>query len=139
MILAGQPPRVSTASEGLVNLTLTNCGTATQNVLAAGTDAIGPGGRWQLTPQTGTGICPLGENKYSLLALGPLGGGPRGIANYLANSPTPLGNDSGVPFPFPPSPAAATTINFFLTMPCQGSVGAGLTQTLSATFTAVVA
>jgi hypothetical protein len=122
-------------NSGAVFLTLTNCGTATQHVVAAGTDASGPTGAWALTDVVSGSICSLGTDKYSVFALGPTSGRDY-VRAQLGVTPTMLAV-SGDPYPLVPSGVAPVTL--VLTMPCQGSNGAGATKSLSATFTAIVA
>jgi hypothetical protein len=123
-------------SFGQHDVALTNCGTTDEHVVAAGTNASGPSGTWQLIPSAD--ICATGVNKYQLDIYGPVGGA--GILTYLETTPKPLGRLVGgvfVTYSFPPS--VVTNAVFQLAMPCQGSNGAGETKTLTATFTAVVA
>jgi hypothetical protein len=111
-------------------VTITNCGTAGQNLLAATTDAVGPGGSWRPLALSGTAdICTAPDRFYLSLA------STSRPDLYLVGTPAPvLATGGGPPAVFPPG---ANGFQLLIIMPCQGSNGAGETKTLTATFTAV--
>lgn len=120
-------------SEGEANITANNCGTAGQNLLGSTTNATGPGGSWTPTAYNGT-IDPCAAlNRFYLSIFGfttP--------AMYMTGTAAPvLASLGGPPAVFPAGDAKVFRLT--ITMPCQGSNGAGETKTLSATFTATVA
>jgi type 1 fimbria pilin len=120
-----------------------NCGTAAENVSAAGTDATGPSGVWSLgdfsqdAPASGN-PCDARPNLYFLGTNGSDGPDVHLESNPITKTARLLGtypnNAPGVW-----APNAAADIQLELEMPCQGSNGAGETKALTTTFTAVVA
>jgi hypothetical protein len=118
-----------------------NCGTASENVAAVGTDASGPSGDWTLG-HWATDAPPAGNpcvNRPNLYFLGTNGSSgdvvlQRDTITKTSGLLTQPGGDPGVW-----NPGAAADIQMYLIMPCQGSNGAGEAKTLSATFTAIVA
>jgi len=122
-------------SQGNSDITVTNCGTAGQNILGSTTNAVGPGGSWTPTsyyPSLTIEPCPAPDRFY--LSIG-------GFTVYgldaMTNTPAPvLASSGGPPAVFP---AGDKAFRMRLIMPCVGSNGAGETKTLTATFTAVVA
>jgi hypothetical protein len=117
---------------GQANIAISNCGTAGQNLLGSATDASGASGTWTLTTEgVGGSPCP-NLNRYWLdvfmFAFPVL---------FLNGTPTPVLASGGGPAVL----AAGTSYpsRMEITMPCEGSNGAGETKTLTATFTAVVA
>lgn len=120
---------------GSQQLLLTNCGTANEHLVVAGTDATGPSGAWALSA---TLSCEQ-LNAYSLQAR-KQAGEPSfqfQIMHLVTKTPSTLADAAGVPYVF--AADAPTDVNLALTMPCQGSNGAGEQKSLSVTFTAVVA
>lgn len=117
-----------------------NCGTAPENVAVMGTDAVGPGGTWALgywvTDSSGGNPCDAGANVYFLQTNGSTAGvslqatAITKASRLLGTAPN---DDPGVW-----GPGATADIALGLTMPCQGSNGAGETKSLSVTFTAVL-
>jgi hypothetical protein len=116
-------PSMSSRAERAISWT--NCGTADENLYASATDASGPSGSW--SPVVAN-VCGA-TNQFMLAALAPQFTAP------LLAAPT-LVSENGSPVVFPAGQSRDGKLN--LTMPCQGSNGAGETKTLTATFTAVV-
>ena len=121
-------------SSGESDLTITNCGTAGQNLLGATTDATGPSGSWTPLDFDVVGVIDpcLGPNQFYLSIFGFT---TRSL--FMTGTPAPVRTSFGGP----PAvfPTGDKVFRLFIHMPCQGSNGAGETKTLSATFTAVVA
>lgn len=115
------------------SLSLTNCGTAGENVLASATNASGPSGSWTPTSVTANNPCPT-LNVYSLVWT-PSASGFRIL--LLTGTPRMALDSQGQPWVFPAG-SATSGGQLSLGMPCQGSNGAGETKALTATFTAVV-
>lgn len=121
-------------SYGASDITITNCGTAGQNLLAATTVATGPSGSWTPVDHAATGILDpcTGPNRFYVSIFG--GTTPElfmvGSFRYVRAS-----------FGGPPEvfPLGDKVFPLTMYMPCQGSNGAGEAKTLTATFTAVVA
>jgi hypothetical protein len=116
------------------SMSLTNCGTAGENVLASTTNASGPSGSWTPTSVSANNPCPT-TNVFALLwtISAP------GFRNLLLTGTPRMALDTqGQPWVFPAG-SATSGGELLLGMPCQGSNGAGDTKTLTATFTAVVA
>jgi hypothetical protein len=120
------------------NLTVNFCGTAAgQNLLASTTAATGPSGSW--TPSAynpGVNPCPS-VNVFYLEVYNALANTspPPAIALTSALAPVPA-SLGGPPEVFP---SGDQLVPVRLTMPCQGSNGAGETKTFTVTFTAAVA
>ena len=116
------------------DITVTNCGTAGQNLLGSTTNAAGPGGSWTATsyyPSLTVEPCPAPDRFYLSIF------GFTVPALYMTATPAPvLASSGGPPAVFP---AGDKVFRMGLLMPCVGSNGAGETKTLTATFTAVVA
>jgi hypothetical protein len=116
-----------TVTTGSPNIAVSSCSTATETVLARGTDATAPGVVWTLTT---TAPCPLAApttNQYNL-GLRPIGGtGTTDV--FLSGTNGSLG-----------TVAANTTLTRIpiMRMPCTGSAGAGQTMSMSYVFTATV-
>ena len=125
------------SASGQANITIGNCGTAGQNLLAAATNASGPSGSWTLFNPAPGGIgsvgspCPTTDRFYLSIFMFVI------PAMYLGETSAPvLSSVAG-----PPALLAAGTnypSQLEITMPCQGSNGPGEAKTLTATFTAVV-
>ena len=119
-------------SSGDADITVNNCGTAGQNILAATTDATGPGGSWTPLAYNGTIDPCTAQNRFYLDIFGftvP--------ALYMTGTPAPVLQAAGGPAAvFPPG---SKGFRLSIVMPCQGSNGAGSAKTLTATFTGVVA
>ena len=125
---------IALMSVGPSNITVSNCGTAGQNLLAATTDATGPSGSW--TPIAFSGVPPepcqtLNLNGFYLELL-KVGGDP---PLYMTGTPAPVRAQNGTPDVFP---AGDQVFRLSIFMPCVGSNGAGERKSLTATFTAVV-
>lgn len=103
---------------------LTNCGEATQQVSASGTDASSAGGTWLLGNDLTA--CPL--NGYSLVA-------NAGVPVTLSYAPQLL-RDTAAPAQW--DGGQRHFIGLAIFMPCQGSNGAGEGKTFTVTFTATV-
>jgi hypothetical protein len=121
-------------SFGRTNITVDNCGSAGQNLLAATTDATGPSGSW--TPIAFSGApdpCQtLNRNGFYLELFTP----DPFRSLFMTGTPAPVRQaTSGMPEVFP---AGEQVFRLSILMPCVGSNGAGETKTLTATFTAVV-
>jgi hypothetical protein len=108
------------ASRGL---TVTNCGSGSENVLARGTNATSTGGTtWTLEPNQGD-LCSTTNRFTQRIDTGPLSL-PLSTQNSSVGSVV-----SGQPAQW----------NALLVMPCAGSGGAGEIMTFSYIFTAVLA
>jgi hypothetical protein len=120
--------------QGNSDITVTNCGTAGQNLLGSTTNAVGPGGSWTATsyfPSLTIEPCPAPDRFY-LSVFGFIGS----TSLIMTNTPAPvLASLGGPPAVFP---AGDKVFRMSLIMPCVGSNGAGETKTLTATFTAVL-
>jgi hypothetical protein len=118
---------------------LTNCGNAVENVAAVGTDATGPAGSWALftlANATGT-ICTAGPNVYGLYNTGSAAiSDVETSFQAITKNPANLTATSGGAAIW--NAGQTAIIPFKVTMPCQGSNGAGETKTFSVTFTAAV-
>jgi hypothetical protein len=131
----------STGSFGGTLWTMTNCGTAGENVLASATNASGPSGSWTLTSPFAYNPCPT-INAFSLLwHIADQNGIPlQSFLNMsLSNTPQMATNNHNPADPWVFSAGGLTYSSLDLAMPCRGSNGAGETKTFTATFTAVVA
>jgi hypothetical protein len=121
-------------SSGESDITITNCGTAGQNLLAATTDATGPSGSW--TPvdfeivQT-VDPCTAPNRFY----LGIFGFTTPNL--YMIGTPRHVRASLGGPLAV--FPVGDKVFRMTIHMPCQGSNGAGELKSMTATFTAVVA
>lgn len=119
-------------SEGTQDITVSNCGTADQNLLGSTTDATGPGGSW--TPRAYNGSinpCAARDEFYLYIF------GFTNPALYMTGTAAPvLASSGGAPAAFP---TGDKVFRLGLIMPCQGSSGAGETKAITATFTGVVA
>jgi len=120
--------------QGDSDITVTNCGTAGQNLLGSTTNATGPGGSWTATsyyPSLTIAPCPAPDRFY----LSIFGFTVEDL--LMTGTPAPvLASLGGSPAVFP---AGDKVFRMSLIMPCVGSNGAGEAKTLTATFTAVVA
>jgi hypothetical protein len=110
----------SVVSNGSPSITVTNCGSTTQSLLARGTDATGPSATWTLTSGS---VCDTSGtvDQYKL--------GISTVATPTWLTSTNLGIGSQ-------ATASSTTYTPRLVMPCTGSQGNGQTMTMSYVFTA---
>ena len=115
--------------------TVTNCGTAGQNLTLTGSNASGAGGSWIISGSArGTNQCPTVDRIN-------LTGHREADANqgiHLTTSPRLVLAPGGVT-PYVQGAGLADNFGFTLDMPCQGSNGAGDEKTLTVTFTATIA
>jgi hypothetical protein len=119
-------------SSGESNITVSNCGTAGQNLLGATSDATSSAGAW--TPLAYTGIIDpcTAPNAFYLSLFGFTT-----TSLYMTGTPAPVRVSLGGPVAVFPVGDKVFRLTFI--MPCQGSNGAGETKALTSTFTAVVA
>jgi hypothetical protein len=104
-------------------LTVTNCGTASENVFARGTNATSTAGTtWTLEPNL-PDLCST-LNRFGQRV------GTGGISVPLTTQNTAVASVAG---------GQASPLNALLVMPCVGSGGAGEVMTFSYLFTAVLA
>lgn len=108
--------------------TYASCSGTAERVYARATDASGSSASWSLVP--GIGDCSLGSlNEFSLLARGDVSGEQRipqtwGLLTVDSEIETLVADAAG----------SATELE--VTLPCQGSDGAGETMSFQITFTA---
>jgi len=119
-------------SNGNADIAFNNCGTASQNLLGSATDASSPSGSWSLVDPGNfvSSPCPS-TNTFWLNVFGFVF-----AARFLTSTAAPVLGSDGTPWRFPAGATQPSRLT--ITMPCQGSNGAGATKTLTATFTAVV-
>lgn len=122
-----------------------SCSTAPQNVSVVGTDASGASGSWELgywatdAPPQGN---PCDASRGNLYFLGTNGssGDPSLIRDSIAKTPRLLSdydaNNQVIPGVW--QPGGVANIQLEITMPCQGSNGAGEQKSLSISLTAIV-
>jgi hypothetical protein len=104
-------------------LTVTNCGTASENVFARGTNATSTAGTtWTLEPNL-SDLCSTLNRFTQAIDTGPLSIG-------LSTANQAVASVAG---------GQASSLNALLVMPCVGSGGAGEVMTFSYLFTAVLA
>jgi hypothetical protein len=133
-------PTARITREAATMARVTNCGAASQNVMAAGTDAASSsGGSWNLglwsdAPPEGN-PCVVGPNLY-FLNTNTTAGAVVVTRSTITKTSAFLLAPGLAPAVWPAS--ASTDIGLELTMPCRGSNGGGEAKTLSITFTAVV-
>jgi hypothetical protein len=130
-------PGFNSFGTGDVAPRFSNCGTATESLFVAGTDAqtvcSAPCAvhTWTLIGGSGSS-CPVLINKY-ILAYGIDGGGP--IAS-VTKATAPLIKPGGFPATY--TPGEAHDLSFVMEMPCEGSDGVGESFGQSVTLTATV-
>lgn len=121
-------------SQGNRDVSIANCGTVGQNLLGSSSNATGTSGSWTplaYEPTFTISPCPAVNGFYLDLF------GFNTPSLVMTGTPAPvLASGGGSPAVFP---VGSKDFRLTLTMPCQGSNGAGETKTLTATFTAVVA
>jgi hypothetical protein len=118
-----QAPGSNGAIVGTPSVAVTSCSTATETILARGTDATAPGVQWTLATAAPCPIAAPTTNQYSL-GLRLTGGSD----TYLSTTNASLG-----------SVAANGTLTRtpLMRMPCTGSAGQGQTMSMSYVFTAI--
>jgi hypothetical protein len=100
------------------NVTITNCSTAGETLLASGTNATGAGASWNLVDNAATCASALGTNNYHLSVESP----PQVPQTQLATTNKTIQTLTA-------AQAVAHTIR--IDTACPGSSGAGLTMTMS--------
>lgn len=120
-------------SQGNASITVSNCGTAGQNLFGSTQNANAGTSRWFATAYNGTLDPCAAPNQFYLSIFGfstP--------ALFLVGLPAPvLASFGGPPAVFPAGDARSFRLT--ITMPCQGSSGAGDPHTVFASFIATVA
>ena len=116
-------PNSTGALAGAPNMVVTNCSSASETILAHGTDATAAGAPRTLTTVAQCGVSGT-PNQYNLGLRLPSGGD-----TFLSTSNLSLGS---IP------PAQGLTRTPLLRMPCTGSGGAGQAMNMSYVFTATI-
>jgi hypothetical protein len=118
-----------------VSPTVTNCGTAGQNMTMTGSNATGTSGSWNISGAAdGTNPCPA-VNSFNLT------GHRESDANqgiHLTTGAVLVRAPGGI-LPYEQGAGASDNFGFTLNMPCQGSNGAGEQKTMTVMFTATIA